>query len=114
MVCPDCLSGHVRTETPQGRVAKIHGLDTYIADPPAGVPPKGLIIMCPDVFGWEFVNSRLLADKYAAAGDFLVYLPDFMNGPATPAWMTVLPIPCPATILQEGSRVDALADRSAE
>ncbi|KAK3368405.1 dienelactone hydrolase family protein [Podospora didyma] len=92
MVCPDCLSGHVRTETPTGNVAKIHGRDTYIASPAAGVKPKGLIVIISDLFGWEFVNTRLLADQYAAKGDFLVYLPDFMSGPAVPVWITdVLP-----------------------
>jgi dienelactone hydrolase len=89
MVCPDCLSGHIRTETPTGKVTKIHGLDTYVAEPPAGVKVKGLIIIISDLFGWEFVNSRLLADQYAASGNFIVYLPDFMSGPGVPVWMTV-------------------------
>ncbi|CAD6438922.1 8ff55dc8-cf03-4d3e-8d14-4c61bb2023e7 [Sclerotinia trifoliorum] len=31
-------------------------------------------------FGWDFVNSRVLADRYAKGGDFLVYCPDFMKG----------------------------------
>lgn len=89
MVCPDCLSGHVRTETPKGRTAVIHGRDTYIAEPPAGVEPKGVVIMLSDLFGWEFVNSRLLADQYAAKGPFIVYLPNLMSGAAVPVWLTV-------------------------
>lgn len=41
---------------------------------------KGIIVIVPDAFGWEFVNNRILADHYASAGDYLVYLPDFMDG----------------------------------
>lgn len=40
--------------------------------------------MIPDVFGWELVNTRLLADEYAKAG-FYVLLPDFFNGDSIPA-----------------------------
>ncbi|KAK3361103.1 Alpha/Beta hydrolase protein [Lasiosphaeria ovina] len=88
MVCPDCLSGRVRTETPTGTVTKIHGLDTYVAAPPDGAAPKALVVMVSDIFGWDFVNSRLLADQYAASGGFLVYLPNFMKGRAAPGWLT--------------------------
>jgi hypothetical protein len=90
MSCPDCLGGHVRDGTPTGKVAKIHGRDTYIAEPLAQAKPKGIIIIVSDIFGWEFVNSRLLADHYATSGNFLVYLPDFMNGSAVPVWLTVV------------------------
>jgi hypothetical protein len=91
MSCPDCLSGHVRDGTPLGKVTKIHGLDTYVSEPPAGTKPRGIVIIVSDLFGWEFVNTRLLADQYAASGNFIVYIPDFMSGPAVPVWMTVMP-----------------------
>jgi dienelactone hydrolase len=58
----------------------MHGLKVYIAKPAEGTTPKGLIVFITDVFGWRFVNNRLLADKYAQNGDFLVLVPDFMNG----------------------------------
>ena len=35
------------------------------------------------VFGWQFPNSRLLADEYAKAG-FFVYIPDFLQGDSLP------------------------------
>ncbi|KAF2093942.1 alpha/beta-hydrolase [Rhizodiscina lignyota] len=87
MSCPQCFSGHKNPDTPKGRVEKIHGLSTYIAEPAEGTPVKGIVIIVPDAFGWEFVNNRILADHYASAGDFRVYLPDFMNGCAAPVWM---------------------------
>jgi len=55
-------------------------LPTYIAEPPSGTPPKGIVVIIPDAFGWELPNSRVLADSYAEKGNFRVYLPDFMNG----------------------------------
>lgn len=36
--------------------------------------------MVADVFGWSFVNARLVADKYAQAIGARVYLPDFFDG----------------------------------
>ena len=80
MSCPDCFSGHIHAGTPTGRVTKLHGLDVYVAEPPASAPAKGIVIIIPDAFGWEFVNNRILADHYAERGGYMVYLPEFMNG----------------------------------
>ena len=79
MACPNCFSGHVHDGTPLGQVTEIHGRQTYVSKPKDGKSPKGVIIIVPDAFGWEFVNNRILADHYAAAGDYLVYLPEFMG-----------------------------------
>jgi dienelactone hydrolase len=76
--CPDCLTGSVKEGTPSGTVTILHGLNTYIARPEG--TPKGLVVIIPDMFGWEITNSRFLADSYAKKGGFLVYLPDFMAG----------------------------------
>lgn len=66
----------------------VYGRNTYIAQPEDNtVEIKGIIVMIPDAFGWEFVNNRLLADHYASQGSFKVYLPDFMDGAASPLWM---------------------------
>lgn len=81
MSCPDCFRGSERIDaTPTGRVTSLYGLPTYIAEPSEGRKPKGIVVIIPDAFGWEFVNNRLLVDEYAQKGDFIVYLPDFMNG----------------------------------
>ncbi|KAF9885832.1 hypothetical protein FE257_012304 [Aspergillus nanangensis] len=86
MSCPDCFSGHVHTGTPKGQVTRLHGLDVYVAEPSAG-PVRGIVIIVPDAFGWEFVNNRILADHYAEKGNYKVYLPEFMNGNAAPVWL---------------------------
>lgn len=80
MSCPDCFNGHVHSGTPKGQVTKLHGLDVYVAKPTADDPVKGIVVIIPDAFGWELVNNRLLADSYAEKGQYLVYLPEFMNG----------------------------------
>lgn len=68
--------------TPIGRIETIHGLETYITDPPSlnGAEPKGIVVIIPDAFGWTLPNTRVLADRYAERGGWRVMLPDFMDG----------------------------------
>jgi dienelactone hydrolase len=80
MSCPDCFSGHAYEGTPRGKVIQLHGLATYVSEPADGRPVRGIIVIIPDAFGWEFVNNRILADHYADRGDYRVYLPEFMDG----------------------------------
>ena len=80
MSCPACFSGHVNSGTPTGRIEIVHGRQTYIADPLAGEPAKGIVVIIADAFGLPSVNNQILADHYAAAGKFRVYLPDFTDG----------------------------------
>ncbi|KAK1141569.1 hypothetical protein N8T08_008984 [Aspergillus melleus] len=88
MSCPDCFSGHIHAGSPQGNVTSLHGLDVYVAEPSAGSDAvRGIIVIIPDAFGWEFVNNRILADRYAEKGKYRVYLPDFMNGRPAPTWL---------------------------
>lgn len=65
----------------------MHGLPTYITEPPNGAAPKGIIVIIPDAFGLPFINNQILADNYASKGQFRVYLPDFMDGQPAPTWM---------------------------
>lgn len=88
MSCPDCFTGTIHLGTPTGTTTTLHGLPVYVAKPPEGVTPKGIVTMIPDAFGWEFVNNRLLCDNYAQKGGFLVYLPDFMAGQSSSAQRT--------------------------
>jgi len=80
MACSDCFRGGITTNEPTGTETIIHGLSTYVAQPEEGVAPKGLVVIITDAFGWSFVNNRVLCDRYAKRGNFLVYCPDFMNG----------------------------------
>ncbi|RDW81937.1 hypothetical protein BP6252_03049 [Coleophoma cylindrospora] len=82
--CRDCIAGHVHEGTAQGKITKLHGLDTYVVEPKAGVKPQGLVVMLHDGLGLPFINNQLLADKFAKNGGFLVYLPDFYDGRPIP------------------------------
>ncbi|KAI9759536.1 MAG: hypothetical protein M4579_002295 [Chaenotheca gracillima] len=80
MACADCFKGVLNEGTPKGTIKKVYGVDTYVASPPNGARPTGVIVIIPDAFGWDLNNNRILADNYAEMGGFLVHLPDFMNG----------------------------------
>lgn len=80
MSCPDCFSGHQHDGEPVGKMIKLHGLSTYVVEPPEGRKVRGIIVYIPDAFGIDFINNKLLADAYARKGDYKVYLPDFMLG----------------------------------
>ncbi|KAF7951960.1 hypothetical protein EAE96_007257 [Botrytis aclada] len=82
MSCPDCFRGGLTTTTATGKETTIHGLPTYVAEPENGNAPKGIVVIITDAFGWNFVNNRVMADRYAKGGGFLVYCPDFMDGNA--------------------------------
>ncbi|PWY86052.1 dienelactone hydrolase family protein [Aspergillus heteromorphus CBS 117.55] len=100
MSCPDCFSGNVHAGSPRGEVIKLHGLDAYVTEPEGEA--KGIIVIIPDAFGWEFVNNRILADHYAAKGGYRVYLPDFMKGNAAPVWS----IATLGAVMKTGSLMD--------
>ncbi|ORY68800.1 Alpha/Beta hydrolase protein [Pseudomassariella vexata] len=89
--CQDCFKGTLRGDAElTGTVETIHGLPSYVAWPEAGTEPKGIVVIIPDAFGWTLKNSRALADNYAKRGEFLVYLPDFMNGAAPNTWILTI------------------------
>lgn len=42
--------------------------------------PRAIIVVYSDIFGLGLPNNKLIADSYAASGEYLVYLPDFFKG----------------------------------
>ncbi|KAF7555974.1 hypothetical protein G7046_g6419 [Stylonectria norvegica] len=82
MSCPECFQGSIHEGQPRGKNIKLHGLDAYVTEPSDGRTVKGIIVVLPDAFGWDFVNCRILADHLSDKGHYKVYLPDFMNGTA--------------------------------
>jgi len=85
MSCPDCFRGFVHDGTPRGTEITLgDSTKAYYASPPAGADAKlPIIFYLPDVFGSQFVNSRLLADVYAKGG-FHVFVVDLFNGSPLP------------------------------
>jgi len=93
MSCPECFSGHVSLDEPLGNIEQVYGRRTYVAKPPSGKQPLGIVVIIADAFGMPFVNNQILADHYAALGQYTVYLPDFMDGKngdgPSFAWLTL-------------------------
>ncbi|CUS14136.1 unnamed protein product [Tuber aestivum] len=58
----------------------VHGLNTYVFNS----SPIYTIVIIPDVFGWQFINTRLIADEIGDKTGATVYVPDFMNGDSFP------------------------------
>ena len=76
--CVECIKGSIHAGLPQGKVEKIHGLDTYVIGNRTN--PRGIIVIYSDIFGLELPNNKIIADAYAKSGEWLVYLPDFFEG----------------------------------
>ena len=68
----------MHTGQPKGKEKPTHGLNTYVTG--KSTNPRAIIVVYSDVFGLGLPNSKLIADAYAASGDYLVYLPDFFKG----------------------------------
>ncbi|KAI9891525.1 MAG: hypothetical protein M1814_002648 [Vezdaea aestivalis] len=79
MSCARCFSGAIHEGETTGTESTLHGFDVYVATAPSE-PPKGIIVLIPDAFGWRFFNMRLLADYYASKTGSTVYIPEFQNG----------------------------------
>jgi hypothetical protein len=79
MSCPQCFTGHINPGTSTGRWDTVYGRRTYVAELAPGKQALGVIVIIPDAFRVDFVNNQILADHYASAAQFLVYLHDFMD-----------------------------------
>lgn len=88
---------------PRGSEARLGGVDVYITHPPGAEsaddaaapgtsgadgaaaqpgPPRAVVILVPDCWGFRFTPLRTLADALAAASDATVVLPDIHGGNA--------------------------------
>jgi dienelactone hydrolase len=72
------LQGTIHNGLPLGTTEPIHGLNTYIVGNRTN--PRAIVVVYSDIFGLALPNNKLIADAYAASGEYLVYLPDFFKG----------------------------------
>lgn len=82
MSCEQCVTGTVHVGTPTGKETKIASLPVYTTGDESS---ERVIVVGVDIFGWKFVNTRLLADEYASHG-FRVLIPDLFDGAELPQW----------------------------
>ncbi|KAL0476509.1 AIM2 [Acrasis kona] len=81
-LCDNCVSGYVHQGTTVGTEQKIGDLDCYVSFPSTKSKAKTIVFLH-DMFGWKFINNRLLADQYASNG-FYVVMPDLFVGDVVP------------------------------
>lgn len=110
MACADCVSGAVHEGTPTGTEITLAGLPTYAVGDEAS---KRIVIFGHDIFGWKFVNTRLLADEYAARG-FRVLVPDLYDGAQSPIRAMALVYSFHSRRRIRGAAVDAQRPRPRE
>jgi hypothetical protein len=67
--------GAKQTHEPQGHEEEIAGVNTYKTG-----QGKSAIVLFPDVFGYSFVNTRKVADRFAEGTGTTVLIPDYFQG----------------------------------
>ncbi|KIK64639.1 hypothetical protein GYMLUDRAFT_981895 [Collybiopsis luxurians FD-317 M1] len=82
--CEHCVKGVTHEGEPQGKWEEVNGVNYYIATPTTHFPKDKAILFITDLFEPQLINSRLLADDFAANG-FKTVIPDIFNGDAAPA-----------------------------
>ena len=70
-----CLSGFQWEGTPNGQETKLAENNSYMI----GEGSEVAILVIADLFGWTFVNTRLLCDAYAKEVGATVYMPDLYD-----------------------------------
>lgn len=65
--------------TPKGQVQKVCDLDCYVTENYSESAKKFLFVFT-DIFGLELVNTRLVADRFAACLGYPVIIMDILNG----------------------------------
>ncbi|KAF5332150.1 hypothetical protein D9611_008178 [Ephemerocybe angulata] len=82
--CADCVKGFVHEGTPQGKVEEIGGVPSYVTIPSEGEYPKDTVVLfLSDIYGYELINSQLLADDFARNG-WKTVIPGYLNGDPAP------------------------------
>lgn len=84
MSCPDCFRGSARDGKPAGTEEIVCDILTYVATPLSGTTSTSCVIFITDAFGFNLVNSKLLADEYAAQTGCRVLVPDIIPGGGVP------------------------------
>jgi len=82
MACADCVTGTIHQGAPEGTEVTLASLPSYVV---GNESASKIIVFGHDIFGWKFMNTRLLADIYAARG-FRVFIPDLFDGYEIPQW----------------------------
>ncbi len=69
-----CVKGFEWNGTPEGKAIAFPTTSNqaYVT----GSNSDAAVMLITDVFGWDFINNRLLADHFAREANVTVYMPD--------------------------------------
>jgi dienelactone hydrolase len=86
MSCPDCFKGSVHTHAGEakGNLETVYGKNCYVASPSSTSTSTSVIIYLTDAFGLNLINTKLLADRFAAETGCKVLVPDVIPGGGGP------------------------------
>jgi hypothetical protein len=86
MSCPDCFKGSVHSHAGQakGKQETLYGKTCYVALPPSTSSSPSVIIYLTDSFGLNLINTKILADRFAAETGCKVLVPDVIPGGGGP------------------------------
>jgi dienelactone hydrolase len=86
MSCPDCFKGSVHSHAGEakGKTETLYGKNCYVASPPSTSTSTSVIIYLTDSFGLNLVNTKILADRFAAETGCKVLVPDVIPGGGGP------------------------------
>lgn len=64
VVCEDCVTGFLKTGETKGDIKTLGSAQAYFTPSSSHKSDKAIVIIG-DIFGWEFINTRLYADEIA-------------------------------------------------
>jgi dienelactone hydrolase len=77
-----CVTGYLDVGETRGTDGTLGGFPAYFARP--AIPTTKALMICTDVFGYNLINIRLLADTVCRETGLLVVVPDLFDGDALP------------------------------
>lgn len=76
---PCCARTFDHSGEPQGKIVdNLYGLKTYEVGSKANAATKGAIVIAADIYGYSYINNKLVADAFAREGYYVV-VPDLLN-----------------------------------
>ncbi|WPK24046.1 hypothetical protein PUMCH_001301 [Australozyma saopauloensis] len=72
-----CTITHNHSGTPIGQLETKFGLNTYVTG--LENPTDRVLVILTDIFGHKYQNTQLIADQFAKAGKYQVYVPDILH-----------------------------------
>ncbi|KAI5474190.1 alpha/beta-hydrolase [Pseudohyphozyma bogoriensis] len=79
-----CVTGAIHSGESVGEIKEFDGVPTYVTIPKGDYDKTKALLFLPDIFGFDLINAKLLADSFSANG-YATYIPDYLNKDPVPA-----------------------------